>query len=151
MAVEPLVPDADGCPVWRIEVACSSGTYIRTLAADIGHALGGGAHLRSLRRTAVGTFRVEDGAANEQLTSDRLITPAAGMGHLGAVTVDATLVGLIANGRVLPRQVVGVNGDGPWRVLDEHGALLAIYEAHRDDTAKPSVVLPPVTQRALDV
>src|SRR5438270_8383956 len=39
--------------VYRIEVTCSSGTYIRSLAADLGHALGGGAHLRNLRRTAI--------------------------------------------------------------------------------------------------
>ena len=149
LAVEPLVAAADGCPVWRIEVVCSSGTYIRTLADDIGHALGGGAHLRALRRAAVGTFRLADGVAIEQLTPERLISPAAGLGHLGAVTVDATLAGLIANGRVLPREVVGVHSDGPWRILDEDGALLAIYEAHRDDTIKPSVVLPFLAQRTL--
>ena len=42
--------------VFRIEVECSSGTYVRVLAADLGAALGGGAHLRNLRRTRIGSF-----------------------------------------------------------------------------------------------
>ena len=45
-----------------IDVACSAGTYIRTLAADLGHLLGGGAHLRNLRRTAVGAFTIDEAA-----------------------------------------------------------------------------------------
>ncbi len=48
--------------VLAIEVDCSPGTYIRTLAADLGTLLGGGAHLRNLRRTAVGEFLVGDAA-----------------------------------------------------------------------------------------
>ena len=42
-----------------IEVECSPGTYIRSLAADLGTALGGGAHLRALRRTAVGDMTID--------------------------------------------------------------------------------------------
>ena len=41
---------------------CSSGTYVRTLAADLGHLLGGGAHLRDLRRTAIGSFTEAEAA-----------------------------------------------------------------------------------------
>src|SRR5438067_11102238 len=50
--VEPLV--------FGIAVECSSGTYVRTLAADLGHALGGAAHLRRLRRTAVGPHTLDE-------------------------------------------------------------------------------------------
>ena len=46
----------------RIEVECSAGTYIRTLAADLGRLLGGGAHLRDLRRTMVGEFTIDESA-----------------------------------------------------------------------------------------
>jgi tRNA pseudouridine55 synthase len=45
--------------VYRIEVECSSGTYVRVLAADLGEALGGGAHLRNLRRTRIGSVSAE--------------------------------------------------------------------------------------------
>jgi len=52
-------------------VACSKGTYFRTLAEDIGEALGCGAHLSALRRTASGRFRVEEAAALETLEKMR--------------------------------------------------------------------------------
>ena len=45
--------------VYRVEVDCSTGTYVRVLAADLGTALGGGAHLRNLRRTRIGSFGLE--------------------------------------------------------------------------------------------
>jgi tRNA pseudouridine55 synthase len=52
-----------------VEVACSKGTYIRTLAEDIGEALGLGAHVTALRRTATGPFRAEQMVSSEQLES----------------------------------------------------------------------------------
>ena len=52
---------------FAVSVTCSSGTYIRTLAEDIGRALGGGAHLVSLRRTSVGPYTVEDSVPLEQV------------------------------------------------------------------------------------
>jgi tRNA pseudouridine55 synthase len=54
-------------PSLVLSVACSKGTYIRTLAEDIGAALGCGAHLASLRRTASGRFRIEDAVTLESL------------------------------------------------------------------------------------
>jgi tRNA pseudouridine55 synthase len=53
----------------RIRVVCSAGTYIRTLAEDIGEALGSGAHLASLRRTASGAFRLAEASTLEALAS----------------------------------------------------------------------------------
>ena len=47
----------------------------------------------------------------------------------------------MAVGKVLDRDVLGVSGDGPWSVLDEDGSLLAVYEAHKGTTVKPSLVL----------
>ena len=57
------VDSTDDALVYRIEVQCSSGTYIRTLAADLGRLLGGGAHLRRLRRAAIGSFTAAEAAA----------------------------------------------------------------------------------------
>ena len=61
--------------VFPVSVTCSSGTYVRSLAADLGAALGGGAHLRHLRRTAVGPFGVEEAVPLEALTPERLLPP----------------------------------------------------------------------------
>lgn len=124
-----------------IEVTCSSGTYIRSLAADVGTALGGGAHLRDLRRTAIGSFTVEGAVPLEELDPNRLLTPAEALRDLPAVVVSDDVAADVAHGKVLGLDRLGVQGDGPWPVVGADGALLAVYEPHRGDTAKPSVVL----------
>ena len=136
-AVEP------GC--FPIEVTCSSGTYVRSLAADVGTALGGGAHLRDLRRTAIGSFTAAQGVPVEALTPEGLLTPAAALRDLPAVVVDAEVATAVGFGKVLPLEVLGVHGDGPWPIVGPEGHLLAVYEAYRDATAKPSVVLAAAT------
>lgn len=128
-----------GC--FPIEVECSSGTYIRSLAADLGTALGGGAHLRDLRRTAIGTFTVDEAVALEALTVERLLTPAEALRDLPGVVVDDAVATDVAHGKVLPAEVLGVSGEGPWPVLAADGRLLAVYEPHRGGTVKPGVVV----------
>lgn len=121
--------------VYRIEVECSSGTYVRTLAADLGTLLGGGAHLRSLRRTACGSF---DQSAAASVDDAVMLTPAEAMRDYPAVTVPDEVVTMVRNGRPLQAW----DGDGPWAVCDERGELLAMYERTGPTTAKPDVVLP---------
>jgi tRNA pseudouridine55 synthase len=126
--------------VYAIEVQCSSGTYIRSLAADLGTALGGGAHLRNLRRTAIGSFTTDEARRIEAIDESALLAPAAALRGYRTVTASAELIG---SGRVLARNHLGVDeSDGPWVVVDEHGDLLAVYEPHRDGTVKPAVLLP---------
>ncbi|MGI8808171.1 MAG: tRNA pseudouridine(55) synthase TruB [Acidimicrobiales bacterium] len=125
---------------FRIEVDCSSGTYVRSLAADLGTALGGGAHLRRLRRTAVGAFTVEQAVSLDDLGPDAVLPPAAAVGHLPDVVADAPMAEAVSYGKVLD---VDWPGDGPWAVLGEGGALLAVYERTPDGRTKPSVVLNP--------
>jgi tRNA pseudouridine55 synthase len=131
--------------VYRLDVECSAGTYVRTLAADIGTALGGGAHLRALRRTRSGSFTLDDAVALDAVAVDGLRSPAEALRHLDAVTVDGDVRIAVGHGKVLPGDTLGVGvggGDGPWRVLDAAGDLLAVYERHKGDTVKPAVVLP---------
>jgi tRNA pseudouridine55 synthase len=128
--------------VYRLEVECSSGTYVRVLAADLGAALGGGAHLRGLRRVAVGPFTEARAVPLDDVTPDRLLPPLAAVEHLDRVTVDAGAAAMVAHGRVLAADALGVQGDGPWAVTDAGGRLLAVYEDHGDGRAKPAVVLP---------
>jgi tRNA pseudouridine55 synthase len=134
--------DATSDPgVWRIVVECSSGTYVRVLAADLGRALGGGAHLRRLRRTAVGSFALDRARALDAIGPDDVLAPAAAVSHLESCTVDGELVASIAHGRVLELDALKPAGRGPWAVLDRGGALLAVYEGRDDHRAQPSVVL----------
>jgi len=125
---------------YRIEVVCSSGTYMRTLAADIGTALGGGAHLRRLRRTGVGPFTVETAVCLDGLGPADVLAAAAGVAHLPAVAADEAMAEAVSYGRALD---VDWAGDGPWAVLDGAGGLLAVYERVDDGRIKPAVVLAP--------
>jgi tRNA pseudouridine55 synthase len=126
---------------YPIEVTCSSGTYVRSLAADLGEVLGGGAHLAELRRTAIGTFTEADAVPIEALTPEHLLSPAQAMRDLRAVTVEGDLVAAVGHGRPIALDELGASGLGPWAVLSAEGDLLAVYEPHRAGTAKPSVVL----------
>jgi len=128
-------PTADPL-VYRVAVDCSAGTYIRSLAADLGHLLGGGAHLRALRRTAVGSFTAAEARPLDAL---ELLAPRLAVRDLAAVVVDPPTATRVAHGAVLDRPDDGA--DGPWAVLDAGGELLAVYEAHGTATVKPAVVL----------
>jgi len=130
---------ATGDPlVYGIEVECSTGTYIRSLAADLGTQLGGGAHLRNLRRTAIGSFSVDTAHTIDAITDANVLPPAVALRDYPSVVADRELLG---SGKVLARGHLHVDGDGPWAVLDADGNLLAVYESYRDDLVKPAVVL----------
>ncbi len=127
--------------VFRIEVVCSSGTYVRVLAADLGMALGGGAHLRNLRRTRIGSFSTEDARLVDELTPALVLTPAQAMRDLDQVVVPIDAQKLVARGLPLDRVPLGVSGDGPWGLVDDAHHLLAVYEATETDRIKPAVVI----------
>ena len=127
--------------VFRIEVECSSGTYVRVLAADLGERLGGGAHLRNLRRTRIGSFTTEDARLVDELTPAVVLTPAQAMRDLDQVVVPIDAQRLVARGLPLDRVPLGVSGDGPWGLVDDAHHLLAVYEATETDRIKPAVVI----------
>jgi len=131
--------DDAGRPVLSIDVECSAGTYIRSLAADLGTALGAGAHLRNLRRTAVMPFTIDEAAPPDEC---ELLPISAAARGLARVVVDDETAAKVAVGAVLDR-FDGFDGAGPWAMMSVDGDLLAVYEPHRPGTAKPAVVLPP--------
>jgi tRNA pseudouridine55 synthase len=122
-------------------IECSSGTYVRVLAADLGEALGGGAHVRSLRRTAVGPWMEADAVPLDELGSSDVRPPAEALPWLPSVTATPGCAAEVSHGKVLERELLGLTGDGPWRVVGATGDLLAVYIAHGPTRAKPAVVL----------
>jgi tRNA pseudouridine55 synthase len=140
------VAPTDDPLVVTAEVECSSGTYVRTLAADLGHALGGGAHLRELRRTTIGSFTLAEAHVLEAVSPDVLLTPAQAMRDLPVVAVSESERIDVGHGKALTIDD-RFRGDGPWSVVDDEGRLLAVYIAHRAGTAKPDVVVAPVDGR----
>jgi len=129
-------------------VACSSGTYVRTLAADLGEALGGGAYLKNLRRTAVGSFTLADA---HPLESPVLLPMSAALRDLSCVVVDEATAFDVSHGKPMAAEALGVQedcdlaGPGPWPELGPDGSLLAVYEPHGDrpGQVKPAMVLAP--------
>lgn len=119
--------------VWDVAVAVSSGTYVRSLADDLGQLLGVGAHLRNLRRTRVGPFVVDDAAPPDAAELLPAVDALRGMARIAGSDSD---VAAARTGRKLPRP----DGDGPWALVDASGALVAVYEAD-GDRARPGVVL----------
>ena len=129
--------------VFRLDVDCSPGTYIRSLAADIGEVLGGGAHLRDLQRKGIGHFTIDQAHSLEELEGQwqqYLLSPSDMVSHLSQVTADTVLSESISHGQQQSRERLGVEGNGPWAVLNQAGELLAVYEAGRN-SLKASVVL----------
>ena len=132
--------------VFPIEVTCSSGTYVRTLAADVGAALGGGAHLRNLRRTRAGSHSVADAHHVADIDPEQhVLTPADALRDLATVVVDIGTAVDVGHGRPLERSRLGVPDDhaGPWAVQSQDGVLLAVYGPHREGMVKPDVVVVP--------
>jgi tRNA pseudouridine55 synthase len=119
----------------RIEVTvrCSKGTYVRTLAEDVGRELGCGAHLAGLRRTAVGRFSVDDAvdlAALERLDPDAraaLLRPVDVLvGHLPALPVADAAAAKFRRGQSVPAPPPAA---GRFRVYDADGAFIGVGEA----------------------
>ncbi len=131
-------------PFVEFRVVCSSGTYIRTLADDIGRAMGGRAHLVGLRRARIGSLHVDGAHTTEALVeADLGIRPyvmasSAGLADLAQITVDEELGKRISHGSVL--SVSDLPIDGHTAVLDVGGNLLAVYGTRGHD-ARPEVVV----------
>jgi tRNA pseudouridine55 synthase len=121
-----------------IDVECSSGTYVRSLAADIGRALGGGAHLRGLRRLAIGPFSVDEAVPLDRLGLADVLPPTAVLRGRPTVQVTGEEATAVTHGRAIAAPVPVA---GPVAVVDGAGELLAVYEPAADGTLKAAVVL----------
>lgn len=129
-------------PEVTLRVRCGKGTYIRSLAADMAAALGGGAHLIALRRTAVGHLGLSQAVAMDELPdqwSASLLPPLEGLAGMPRVQVPRDLVVAVGNGRPLP-PVDGIEDGAFVAVTDPSGGLLAVYR-QAGTAARPEVVV----------
>ncbi|MEA2551451.1 MAG: tRNA pseudouridine55 synthase [Actinomycetota bacterium] len=129
---------AGDLPDVEFVIACSGGTYVRVLAADVGTALGCGAHLTRLRRTAIGPLDV--GVATSPDEPGTPFPVEAAVAHLPRVDLDPEETIAAGHGRILgPADI-----DGPYGVYGPDGGLVGIY---RDDgtKAKPEMILASTT------
>jgi len=133
-----------------VRVRCSSGTYVRALARDLGAALGVGGHLTALRRTAVGPFDVTRTRNLEQLAEELVMLPLA---EAAAVAMpvrhltpeEATALGYGRPLALLPGDCDAPgtpSASGPVAAIAPDGELVAVL-VERDGKARPEVVLRP--------
>jgi tRNA pseudouridine55 synthase len=137
--------EAGPYPVATVLVECGAGTYIRSLAADLGAALGGCAHVSSLRRLRVGSFTIDEAHPLDTIEAapDAAVLPsAAAVRDLAELRVGGDEARGVAHGVVFPARLVEDRADeeGPFAVLDEDGMLLGVYERH-GAALKPAVVI----------
>jgi tRNA pseudouridine55 synthase len=149
-------------PLLTLDVMCSKGTYIRSLARDLGEALGCGAHLQALRRTAVGTFLIEDAVPLDTVTgwqgdevtkaldtitltpapphlvtlSARLLPPELAVADWPAVALGSVAAQRVRNGLAI--ELPDTNADRV-RAHGPEGALLALL-VRAGDVWKPQKV-----------
>jgi tRNA pseudouridine55 synthase len=141
----------------RFRLACSSGTYARGLAHDLGATLGVGAHLAELRRTRIGNFRTEDAVALPRL--EEMVQAGEEVGGawipfdqiplpFGEVTADPQQENRISHGQtVLVRELAGEEGD--WvKLINRRREFIAVGTVvERIGTAGVGIVQPKVVFR----
>ena len=119
--------------VLHAHIHCGSGTYVRSLGADLGTALGGGAHIRRLRRLTTGPFDISEACTID----DPVLLPVESIvRHLNRHVLDAQGIDDTLYGRVRDAW----DDDDPWAVFDEEGHLVAVFERFKGRLAKPTVV-----------
>ncbi len=120
----------------EFEVSCSKGTYIRTLAADIGNALGCGGHLKRLRRLTCGHFRIDQAVSLEEVQSPgdkgeaHLVPLVQALGHILKVPLETNQVSRLRVGqqRVLSEIGAPKEGENMVALLDGVGNLVALAQ-----------------------
>jgi tRNA pseudouridine55 synthase len=132
-------------PTLTLDVECSKGTYIRSLARDLGDALGCGAHLLALRRTFVGGFTLDTAVTLETLQQrgeirPYLLPPDIAVTHLPRITLDAAQSDDIRHGRAIALPAAVAPAAPQARAHDTSGALLALLR-RTDNGWHPEKVL----------
>ena len=124
----------------EFEVTCSRGTYVRTLAADMGMELGCGAHLKRLRRLSCDHLSLAAAVSIEQLEAAMdggtvpLVTLAKALSHLPAVTWDGRSIARLRQGQqeVLSQLRLPAQGATLLSILDQAGTLIALVQWSED-------------------
>jgi tRNA pseudouridine55 synthase len=127
-------------PRWVLDIACGSGTYVRSLGRDMAESLGTAAVMEKLERTAIGDFHVRDAIDPAVLTADNIITclqsPSLAVAALPAVVLSSAEANSIAQGRTIVRNNIDYLAS-EFAAYDEQQRLLAILVRRSGDEIGP--------------
>lgn len=130
-----------------LRVSCSAGTYIRTLAEDIGRALGSGAHLKELRRVRAGKFELADSRTVDELQNAEdpksyLIQMSEAVSHIPSIVLNADRAAKTLNGLSTRVFDLEFSTGQAIQMLNEDGEIIAIgYYDEAEKTVQPKIVL----------
>lgn len=149
---EPIMNEAHQTVSWTFEVDCGKGTYVRTLAVDLGEKLGYPAHMSDLTRVKSGTFTVKDCLTLDQVAElmkeekieERLYPLEYALGDMNKKDITEELWEKVKNGAVLPAETFSQDVSLPV-VLMYQGTARSIYGEHptKPNLLKPVKVLRP--------
>ncbi len=138
----------DGASRFRFRVTCSKGTYVRTLAVQIGEKLGYPSHMSDLKRTSSGDFTLDQCMTLEELEDhvqtgtiqEHLLTIEDAVSHLRKILINDKVAEKVKNGSVfpVPEELNELSDGEPIAVL-QNGEILAIYQRHPE---KPQLIKP---------
>lgn len=136
VTVDRITPLRVELPDVEFEVECSTGTYVRAIARDVGREAGAGAHLTALRRTRIGPHRVEDAVPMDRLDDPDAVavarlSPLEALAHMPAVTIDEAAAQAVGHGQAVPAPAGAPRDEGPI-VLVHRGELRAVAERAGD-------------------
>ena len=128
----------------RLEIACGSGFYVRSLGRDLAAALGTAAVMDRLTRRAVGPFRLAEAVSPEDLTAENvvahLLPPVAAVGALERITLDEDRARAVRFGQALATTGGPVAADDEVALVDAAGRLVAVAERRAAGEIKPRIV-----------
>jgi tRNA pseudouridine55 synthase len=127
-------------PRLTLDVQCSTGTYIRSLGRDLAEALGTGAVMSALERTAIGGIRIEDAISVSRLTRENLaahlLLPNRAVEHLPGIVLSPAEIEHVAHGRSItcPPASHATIESREYAAFDDRGSLVAIVRRRDDGT-----------------
>lgn len=144
VTIEELDVEAFDLPHARLHVRCGSGTYVRALVRDLGVELGSCAYTTLIRRTRVGSFRVDEATPLDQITpdnvSDLLLAPLEMMRDMRTYVAEPGDCTALGYGQTIAPADLEVAADEYVAVADQGGELVAVTQAR--DTAEGRVLKP---------
>jgi tRNA pseudouridine55 synthase len=121
-------------------IVCDGGTYIRSLAHDLGEAIGCGAHIKELRRTGAGQFQIDQAIPLEQATDQNIIPAQDVLTHIPQIHLTTQQIDDIRHGRAIEVETPLNHNNAV--LISQNGNVVSIANVVKETTLQPDCVIP---------